>query len=288
MKPQEDDELLPHEKVSWWRRMTYKYRLVIIDEQNWDEKRAIYVSKLGIVLTTLFIVVVLFFLFIAISYWTPFRYFTTDYTSAKDLNQTLILQLERIDSLNSVVDVQTQYMQTLRRIVSGDIKRDSITSLDSMQLINQVQLRESRAEVTDEFMSQYEESTHEDILLFEMPATSVVHTLYRPMAGSVVRHFSRPDKQYSTLIQASKRTSVFSVLKGLVVNVTYDLTGLYTITILHEKYLSIYRNLSSVIKKSGDRVDLGEVIGFMNSGSTLDFSLWQETRPCDPEELIVF
>ena len=69
----------------------------------------------------------------------------------------------------------------------------------------------------------------------------------------------------------------------------------YVIGLLHENNLfSIYEHNSVLLKKEGDKVEVGEPIaiigntGELSTGPHLHFELWHNGKPINPELYMVF
>ena len=89
--------------------------------------------------------------------------------------------------------------------------------------------------------------------------------------------------------------TVMSVLAGTVIYTSYSLDYGWVMHIQHEEnYLSIYKNNTQLLKKTGDYVKAGEIIAFtgeeneVKMGNHFYFELWQQGKPINPEELIIF
>ena len=71
-----------------------------------------------------------------------------------------------------------------------------------------------------------------------------------------------------------------------------------TIQIQHgDNYLSFYKHNSQLLKRVGDRVETGEVIGYVEPGvvdnatrpsGEFIFELWADGHPADPEKYVIF
>lgn len=60
--------------------------------------------------------------------------------------------------------------------------------------------------------------------------------------------------------------------------------GLNKIVIIrHGMYLTVYSNLSQVFVKVGDVVSQGQSIGAVKQGNYLQFEIWKENQPQNPE-----
>lgn len=89
-------------------------------------------------------------------------------------------------------------------------------------------------------------------------------------------------------IQAQPGAMARSVFKGEV-SAVFEYSGLKGVLIRHGNYISVYCNLSSVLVKQGDKVDVKQAIGKIYSNSNdnnrtiLHFQLRKETAKLNPE-----
>ena len=263
-----------------------KRRISIIDEQSLRELWHVRLSLLGAVS----ILVLMFLLTVGILsllvVYTPVRNILPGYSA--DLRQQLVNQTSRIDSLGSSLEVQRRYLDIIRDVTAGQVQSDTVQTLDSLQIIAREQLLIAKNEATEEFVAQYEQKEKDNLQLFDIQNTIPAVTLFRPARGVVTEHFAAQDAHYSILIATPDRENVTSVLAGTVVFVHHDLNDTYTLIVQHANYLSIYRNTSRVLKRLGDMVQAGESIAMVTNGLPLEFELWKDGQPVDPEEVIVW
>ena len=145
-----------------------------------------------------------------------------------------------------------------------------------------------RNEETDAFLQQYEQQERDRLLLFDGQSKRTVQQIYRPAGGVVMRSARFDLKQYSIALRVVKHENVLSVLRGTIVLLQPDLNNTYTVVIQHDRYVSVYRNISNVLKAQGTAVEAGESIGLMTGEKELEFELWESGKPVDPEKVIVF
>ena len=82
---------------------------------------------------------------------------------------------------------------------------------------------------------------------------------------------------------SSSGSTVFSIFNGQVSKVL-TIPGLNKIVIIrHGMYLTVYSNLSQVFVKVGDVVSQGQSIGAVKQGNYLQFEIWKENQPQNPE-----
>ena len=237
-----------------------------------------------VILTLLFIVML--GLYSVLIFYTPIRNVLPGYSES--IRQRLIDESERVDSLGTMLELQTQYLSVIRDVVAGEVKSDTVQSLDSMQIVMRERLLEAKSEVTADFMAQYEEKERDNLQLFDVQQVEPTITFFRPAHGTVVTRYTAENNQLGVEIQTPQNENVLSVLPGTVVHVVYELNDTYTVFVHHKTYLSVYGNLNKVLKRVGDAVKAGESIGIVSDAHSLYFELWQSGTSINPEEVIVF
>ena len=90
-------------------------------------------------------------------------------------------------------------------------------------------------------------------------------------------------KSNGVKIVSSSGSTVYSIFNGQVSRVI-SIPGLNKIVIIrHGKFLSVYSNLTQVFVKVGDNIAIGQSLGMVKQGSFLQFEIWKEDQPLDPE-----
>lgn len=266
--------------------MRRKYRLAMLDDVTLHEVFHIRLSGLG---TFSFLTLVFVAILVALSLlvvYTPIRNILPGYSES--LRQQLIEESARVDSLQTDLTLQRQYLDVIKQLTAGDIKSDSVQSLDSLQIVQRTQLLEERSEVTDAFMAQFEQKERDQLQLFDVQTPPTTQRLCRPVRGVVVQHADAARQQYTVGIRTGKNENVLSVLRGTVVYASPQVDNTYTIIVQHQQYVSIYKQVSRVLKSVGARVEAGESIGLMTDEQEILFELWRNGQPENPEELIVW
>ncbi len=272
---------MEEKKDSFWRKIRYKYRLSVMNEDTLTESWHIRLSKLGVFST---LCVMFFFtlaIFAVLIVYTPIRNVLPGYSES--LRQQLIAQTSQVDSLSADLELQRQYLDVIKQVVSGEVMSDTIQSLDSMQIVMREQLLEAKNEATEEFVAQYEAKGKDNLQFFDIQQTTPVITFFRPAHGVV-----QSNTDDGVLILTPPNENVTSVLSGRVIVINYEIDNTYTIMVQHEQFLSIYKHVGRVLKKKGDYVQAGESIGIMSEDKPLLFELWQGGKQINPEEVIAF
>ena len=271
---------------SWWQRMRHKYRLAVLDDMTLREVFHMRLSGLGTisVLTLLFLALLVALSLLIV--YTPIRNILPGYS--ENLRQQLIVESARIDSLQTSLTVQRQYLDDIKRLAAGDIPSDSVQRLDSMEIIRREQILQERNAATDAFMAQYEQQERDRLLLFDNASARSKRQLYRPVRG-VISQSARPDyRLYSTAVRVAKNENVLSVMRGTIVSVERAVDNTFTIIIQQNQMTCIFRRVTTALKPQGASIEAGESVGLMDGKNDLLVELWDAGQYINPEEVIVW
>ncbi len=280
--------------MSLLRRLTYRYRLSVINE---DEQKEVIGTKVSYLHLVLILLIIGFLGVLAGDRISKMS--SPPYSADSDykLRQTVIDDALRIDSLMGVMEIRNRYLTNIQDIIAGRISADSVVKLDSLALQTSVQLMDPTSR-EEEFVNQFEEAERYNITSQSVPMQDIQFlSLFRPTQGLLASGFNPLESHFGVDIAASPNQSVVSVLDGTVLISSFTAESGYTICVVHPgELVSVYKHCESLLKKSGDKVRQGEVIALVgrNSdggetpGSHLHFELWYQGQPLDPEKYILF
>ncbi|MFK8268782.1 M23 family metallopeptidase [Capnocytophaga cynodegmi] len=277
------------------RKLLSKYRLVFMDEETFEEKASMRLSRLNIfVVGSLFSLLVITLTTLLIIY-TPLKQYILGFSEVKNKQETINLVF-KLDSLENEMKKNEMYLASIKKVLTGDIhheeiKKDSLyeaykfdpKSIDLSpnkqdSLLRQEVAEEDRYNVFEKALYQ-----NKEILLFP-PVSGVISNEYRLQA----RH-------YGIDIVAPEGTAVKSVAEGTVIFAEWTIATGNVIIIEHKGNLvSVYKHNASMVKKQGDQVRAGEVIatvgntGELTTGPHLHFELWSNGYPMNPKSYIEF
>jgi ABC-type dipeptide/oligopeptide/nickel transport system permease component len=101
------------------KRLRNRYRLVVMNDDTYEEVVTFKLSRFSVYVMLSTIFVVLVGLTVALIVFTPVKYYIPGYGSAR-VNREY-RQLKYItDSLDKQLSYQTQYINSLRKVFSGD------------------------------------------------------------------------------------------------------------------------------------------------------------------------
>ena len=273
------------------QRLRFKYKLAILNENTLEEVWRIRLSKLSVIALGFFVAVVYFFLIAFLIIKTPMRGFLPGYTENLNLKNQLTLNSLVVDSLAEEVEYQTKYVMAMRAILAGDIKVDSLMSSDSVKAVSLDYLLDA-SEKELAFRDSYEADEALSASLGMNDSNEVKNYLMQsPAKGRTLEAYNPRMKLYGVTLSVEKNSSVSSVLDGVVISSEYSMNNLYIMTIQHpDNIISVYKSQQPFMKRQGDKVHAGEILLTFRteSDSYLEFQLWKDGVPMDPQSFITF
>lgn len=272
-------------KNSLWRKLRKQYRISVLDNNTLAEHMHIHLNGWGAIVVAAVLFLLTMGLFSLMILYTPIKNYLPGYS--EDIRHQLIEESTRLDSLGTSLELHRQYLDIIKQIMVGEVQTDTMQHVDSMFIITKEQLLEAKSEATQEFIAQYEAKEKDNLQLFYVANTTPVLSFFRPAHGVILQSFSEKERRYGVLIQTPENENVTAVLAGTVMYVNYEIGNTYSMMVQHQNYLSIYRNITKVLKHVGDAVEAGETIAIMGN-QALMFELWQAGTAINPEEVIAF
>ncbi|MDD2645169.1 MAG: M23 family metallopeptidase [Bacteroides sp.] len=280
-------------KKSFWKDIRFKYKLTILNENTLEEVAKLRVSKfngLSVLFTILFLI---FFIVSCILVFTPLRNYLPGYLNS-EVRAEIVNNALRLDSLQEIVAKQNLYITNIQDIFKGEVKVDSVHSIDSLTTMRVDSIKE-RTEREEAFRKEYEEREKYNLSSFTASTDLGGVQFFRPTSGIITGHFNADKKHYGVDVAASANESIVAILDGVVILSTYTADTGYLIQIQHNQdFVSVYKHCGSLLKKQGDRVKAGEVIalvgdtGTLSTGPHLHFELWYKGQAVNPEYYIAF
>ncbi|MGM9837691.1 MAG: murein hydrolase activator EnvC family protein [Paludibacteraceae bacterium] len=274
------------QKESFSRRVLHKYRLIVTDESTLKERWHFKLSFLGLFCLLFILFMLTLVLFSVLIIYTPIRNVLPG--NSQNVRQQLIMESARVDSIETDLQLQRQYLEVIKQVTAGEVQTDTVQSLDSLQIVMREQLLAVKEEALQEFVEQYESKDKDNLQLFDVQSTQPVASFFRPLHGVVVTHFQPENKQFGVVVRSTENENITAVLTGTVVYVTHELDDTFTMILQHQNYVSIYRHVGKVLKQTGSNVQSGESIALVGAEGVLGFELWRGGQYINPEEVIAF
>ena len=276
------------------QKLTDKYRLVILNEDTFQERFSLKLSRLnafvfGGVFSILLIVLTTFLIA-----FTSLREYIPGYSSTA-LKKKATSLIYEVDSLKNELGVVQNYIKALRPVLTGDIKTTEIDSLKTTaserKEIDEVKLAATKKDSL--FREKVEKNTLFSVSENSQNKAKIV--FFAPVTGNVTQKFDAINKHYAIDVVAKKQTPVKAVADGTVIFAEWTTETGYVLLVQHTKeYVSVYKHNGSLLKEQGDFVKSGEVIASVGStgdhttGPHLHFELWSNGYPVNPMDYINF
>ena len=284
---------MKNKRKAFWKNIKFKYKLTVTNENTLEEIVGIHVSKLNGLSILLSAVTVIFLIAALIIAFTPLRNYLPGYMNT-EVREQVVLNALRADSLQWVLERQRMYIMNVQDIISGNVKPDSIHSIDSLTVVRSEELME-RTQAEEEFRKQYEETERYNLTTIDNASSTTGLIFFRPTRGMLSSGFDANKKHFGIDIAANPNESILSTLDGTVIMATYTADTGYVIQVQHgQNLVSVYKHCGSLLKKEGDTVKAGEAIalvgntGEKTTGPHLHFEIWNRGRALDPSKYIVF
>ena len=275
------------------KKLLHKYRLVVLNEDTFEERYAIKLNRLNVfVLVALSGILLVSFTTILIAY-TPLREYIPGYSSTS-LKKKATELTYKADSLQQQLLFNDRYYASIKKVLTGDVSsaefnRDSIIEAAKAEDIEDIfpnkedSLLRAKADKEDKYN------------LFDSETNSSNFVLFPPVNGTISEGYNLEEKHFAVDVIIPETTPVKATADGIVIFAEWTVSTGYVIILEHSNELiSVYKHNGSVTKEQGDLVKAGEVIalsgntGEFSTGPHLHFELWSKGYPIDPTNFIDF
>ena len=280
------------EKKPLKERLLNKYRLVILNEETYEERISYRLNRLNIFLLMAFIALIIIITTICLIAFTSIKEYIPGYDSTA-LRTVAAQNIEKLDSLTFVMEKNQEFINSIGAVILGEATEEEFKK---ETVIN-------RADISDlDFKTNLEDSLLRRIVekedrfnVLESASSKVKFVLFSPIYGEVTSPFDFGIKHLGTDIAASTNTPVKAVADGTIVLAEWTVETGFVVVVEHSfGLISIYKHNSSGLISQGDLVKAGQVLalsgntGELSTGPHLHFELWSDGSPTNPEDYISF
>ncbi len=110
------------------KRLRNRYRLVVMNDDTYEEVVTFKLSRLSVYITLSTIFVLLVGLTVALITFTNLKYYLPGY-GTQSQRKELILYKTKIDSLEKASIQKDVYLESLKKVLSGDVKTTKDTAI---------------------------------------------------------------------------------------------------------------------------------------------------------------
>ena len=282
------------ERKKFTKKLLHKYRLVILNEDTFEERFAIKLTRLNVfVLMSLSVIFLIAVTTILIAF-TPLKEYIPGYSSTALKRRATQLSY-KTDSLQQIISMNAQYLESIKRVLKGDVNvvdfnKDSIIEAAELELGN-INLNPSK----EDSLLREKVDKEDKYNLFESATSKVSFVLFPPVKGTISEGYDVKNQHYALDIVVAIDTPVKATADGTIILAEWTTqTGYVTIIEHSNGLLSVYKHNASLTKHQGDLVKAGEVIaisgnsGELTTGPHLHFELWSNGYSINPTTFIDF
>ena len=276
------------------KKLLHKYRLVVLNEDTFEERLAFKLTRLNVFVLGSIIAVFLVAITTVFIAFTPVREYIPGYSSTALQQQALELDF-KTDSLLKEINTNDTYISSVKRVLRGEvsavvINKDSIykAAQADTDILN---LNPSKADS----ILRAKVSNEDKYNLFDTATTVTDFVFFPPVNGPISSGFDVNEKHFAVDVVIPRNTPVKATADGRVLFASWTSDASYVIIIDHgEELISVYKHNSSLTKVQGDFVKSREVIaisgssGELSTGPHLHFELWNNGIPLNPSTFIDF
>lgn len=276
------------------QKLTNKYRMVVLNEDTFEERFSLKLSRLNVFVFSGVFSVLLIGLTIILIAFTPLKEYIPGYSSTKLKRDAVRLAIES-DSLKVKLAVLENYTKAIRPVLTGEIKDeetiDSITDLSRKYTVDLSKLNATR----EDSIFREEVDRKDRFPLSDESQDKAKIVFFAPITGSLSQSFNANNKHFAVDIVAKTGTPIKAVADGTVIFSEWTAETGYVIILKHSNgYISVYKHNGNLLKQQGDLVKSGEVIasvgstGELTTGPHLHFELWSGGYAVNPLNYIDF
>lgn len=281
-------------KLSFWKRIRFKYKLSFINENTLEEVWSFRLSQLSVFISLGVFAFSLVAFTALIIIMTPIRNYLPGYLDV-EVRKEIVQNALRADSLERMIEIQNLYLKNVTGIISGTIELDSIREIDSLARID-ADFEIPRSPEEEEYVKNFEQEEKYNLAVLNtnpLPVDGLF--FYKPVNGMISSHYQADIHHFGVDIAAAPKESVLATLDGTVMYAGYDPNQGNVIQLQHKNgFVSVYKHNELLLKEPGEQVVAGEAIalvgntGKLSTGPHLHFELWYNGKPVNPEDFIFF
>jgi murein DD-endopeptidase MepM/ murein hydrolase activator NlpD len=280
-------------KVKLKQKLTDKYRLVVLNENTFEERFSLKLSRLNVfVLGGIFSILLVAVTIVLIAF-TPIKEYIPGYSSTALKLKAAKLTFET-DSLKIKLSILENFTQSIKPVLTGEFVPETIDSLRFESMKKVIDERKLDATKADSIFREKVES--KDRFPIQNTTTSNIKIVFfAPLTGFISQKFDPNSKHFAIDIVAKTGSPIKAIADGTVIFSGWTTETGYVILLKHpNNFMSVYKHNGNLLKQQGNFVKSGEAIasvgssGELTTGPHLHFELWSDGYAVNPENYIDF
>lgn len=273
---------------SWFGKIASKRHISVMNdgEERWHAD----ISPIMFTTICVAIVSLIFGVLLLLVAYTPLLNLVPGYSAqVARSRETLTQNIVRLDSLERKMNEMLVYNENRLLVMSG--------KTPAMQSVKNDSLHSDKkfiAPSKEDSLLRHKVENDERYRLVDPNRVSLSkENCTVPVSGEILKRFSSQNQPTMQIKGVKEKALVSAVAEGVVVSVEGSSETSYSVVIQHKDgFLSLCRNLSTVLVSKGKRVQGKQPIGSAKSGADdrfmLEFELWCDGKAVNPELYIDF
>ncbi|WP_455169162.1 M23 family peptidase, partial [Aegicerativicinus sediminis] len=196
------------------KKLLHKYRLVILNEDTFEEKFAVKLTRLNVFVIISLTAIVLVIGTILLIAFTSLREYIPGYSSTSLKRQATELEI-KTDSLQQVLEANEIYYASIKRVLTGDVQTAEFNKDSIIQAAN-LEAQQLNLEPTKEDSILREIVDKEDKYNLFDSAISNNFVLFPPVSGPISETYNVEEKHFAVDIAVPENTPVKATADGTV------------------------------------------------------------------------
>lgn len=276
------------------KNLLSRYRLVILNEENYEEQFFFRLSILNVLIISTFLFSFLITSTLLIVSYTSLKEFIPGYASNL-MRKQAVLNANRLDSLTISYNRSLNQLNSIKKVLTGDIEFEEFKEIEFKLDTGNIDVKLNSKKIIEDSLLRRVVEQEEKYNFINDSNTNESFLFFPPVSGYISQEFDSSKKHFAIDVVAKGNDPVRSVADGVVIFSEWSSDTGYVIIIEHKQgYLSVYKHNESLNNVQGDIVKAGEVIatvgntGEYSTGYHLHFELWNDGYPLDPQNFIIF
>ncbi len=285
-------------KQKFLDRLKNKYKLVILNDETFEEKASFTLNRLNVFILGSVLLVLLISIVTSLLIFTPLKEYIPGYADVS-LRRDISEMSLKVDSMQLLVDANDNYIATIKSVINGTVGTKDTININSKPTLKDTTFRigskpeeDSLLRLMIEDQNQYGFAIKENNV---KPSGIAGYAFFTPVKGIITEKYNPRKGHYGIDVAASKGLPIKAALEGTILFAGWTSDAGYVVVVQHGNDLvSIYKHCSVVLKKVGNFVRSGEPIaivgdtGELSTGPHVHFELWFKGNAVNPIDYINF
>ena len=276
------------------KNLLSRYRLVILNEENYEEQFFFRLSILNLLIISIFLFSFLITSTLLIVSYTSLKELIPGYASNL-MRKQAIINASKLDSLTISYNQSLNQLNSIKRVLTGDIEFEEFKEREFKLDTENIEVKLNSKKIKDDSLLRKLVEQQDKYNFSSNISSDESFLFFSPVLGYISQKFDPSKKHFAIDVVAKQNEPVRSIADGVVIFSEWSLDTGYVIILEHKQgYLSVYKHNESLNNVQGDIVRAGDIIGTVgntgeySTGHHLHFELWNDGYPLDPQDFIDF